>query len=205
MVLALIGGEAPASVHGETSRPLDFYDGKGVLEQLGTGLDLEFSLERDAHDAALVRGASARVSVRGKPVGVLGRLMPSLASQFGIEGDAVALELSLAALAPLMQESEPVASPSVYPAAVEDLALIVDGDTPAGDLASAIGANGLVEAVQLFDIYEGNQIPAGKKSLAFRVYYRSPDRTLTDRDVEKARRGIVRRLESQFQATLRDS
>ena len=83
--------------------------------------------------------------------------------------------------------------------------MIVDRDTAAGELAAAIGGNGLVEAVDLFDIYEGDQIPAGKKSLAFRVYYRSPDRTLADRDVEKARRGIVRRLESQFQASLRDS
>ncbi|MYG90688.1 MAG: phenylalanine--tRNA ligase subunit beta, partial [Chloroflexi bacterium] len=84
-------------------------------------------------------------------------------------------------------------------------ALIVDSATPAGDLASAIAGNGLVEAVELFDIYSGDQIPDGSKSLAFRVYYRSPDRTLTDRDVEKARRGIVRRVESQFSAVLRDS
>ena len=65
--------------------------------------------------------------------------------------------------------------------------------------------NGLVETVELFDIYRGDQIPDGQKSIGFRVYYRSPDRTLTERDVEKARRGIVRRLQSQFQATLRDS
>ena len=205
MALALIGGEARASVHGEAARPLDFYDAKGVLEQLGAGLDVEFGLQGGVDDAALVTGETAQVSVRGKPVGVLGKLAPRLGSGFGIEGDVFALELSVAALAPLMRESEAVPSPSVYPAAVEDLALIVDGGTAAGELASAIGGNGLVEAVELFDIYEGDQIPAGKKSLAFRVYYRSPDRTLTDRDVEKARRGIVRRLESQFQATLRDS
>lgn len=205
MALALLGGDTPASVHGEPARPLDFYDAKGLLEQLGAGLELDFELSGDAHDDALAAAQSARVQVRGKPVGVMGRVRPNLATQFGVEGDVYALELSVAALAPLMRESEPVPSPSVYPAAVEDLALIVDSNTPAGDLSSAISANGLVEAVELFDIYTGDQIPAGKKSLAFRIYYRSPDRTLTDRDVEKARRGIVRRLESQFQATLRDS
>ncbi len=205
MVLALVGGEAPASVHGEAARALDFYDAKGVLEQLAAGLDVEFGLQSGAEDAALAGGESAQISVRGKPVGVLGKLTPSLAAQFGIEGDVFALELSVARLAPLLGESETVSSPSIYPVAVEDLALIVDRDTAAGELAAAIGGNGLVEAVDLFDIYEGDQIPAGKKSLAFRVYYRSPDRTLSDRDVEKARRGIVRRLESQFNATLRDS
>ncbi len=205
VVLALVGGEAPASVHGEAARPLDFYDAKGVLEQLAAGLDVELGLQGGADDAALVGGESAQITARGKPVGVLGKLMPSLAGQFGIEGDVFALELSVAALAPVLRESETVPSPSIYPAAVEDLALIVDRDAAAGELAAAIGGNGLVEAIDLFDIYEGDQIPAGKKSLAFRVYYRSPDRTLTDRDVEKARRGIVRRLESQFKATLRDS
>ena len=205
MVLALVGGEAPASVHGEAARPLDFFDAKGVLEQLAAGLDVEFALQGGADDAALVRGVSAQITVRGKPVGALGKLVPSVAARFGIESDVFALELSVGALAPLLRESETVPSPSIYPAAVEDLALIVDRDTAAGELAAAIGGNGLVEAVDLFDIYEGDQIPAGKKSLAFRVYYRSPDRTLTDRDVEKARRGIVRRLESQFQASLRDS
>lgn len=205
VMLALVGGEAPASVHGEAARPLDFYDAKGVLEQLAAGLDVELGLQGGADDAALVGGESAQISARGNPVGVLGKVTPSLAGQFGIEGDVFALEMSVAALAPALRESETVPSPSIYPAAVEDLALIVDRDAAAGELAAAIGANGLVEAVDLFDIYEGDQIPAGKKSLAFRMYYRSPDRTLTDRDVEKARRGIVRRLESQFKAMLRDS
>ena len=175
------------------------------MEQLGAGLEVEFGLTPNAEDAALVAGQSANISVRGQQVGVLGRVTALHASRLAVEVDVFALELSITALTPLLRESADVTSPSVYPAAVEDLALIVDASTVSGDLASAIAGNGLVEAVELFDIYTGDQIPAGSKSLAFRVYYRSPDRTLTDRDVEKARRGIVRRLESQFGATLRDS
>ena len=205
MALALLGGDSVASIHGEPARSVDFYDAKGVLEQLGAGLGVEFEFTSDAEDAAFVRGQSAKVSFRGKQVGAIGKVSPVVAAQFGVEGDTFALELSIAKLASLMREAVTVASPSVYPSAVEDLALIVDLATPAGDLASAIAGNGLVESVELFDIYTGDQIPAGSKSLAFRVFYRSPDRTLTDRDVEKARRGIVRRLESQFGAVLRDS
>ena len=205
MALVLVGGESLASVHGEPGRSLDFYDAKGVLEQLGAGLGVEFGLSAEVTDPVLVRGQSATVSVRGKQVGVLGKVSQSVAAEFEVQGDAFALELSIAKLAPLMREDVSVSSPSVYPSAVEDLALIVDSETPAGDLAAAIAGNGLVESVELFDIYTGDQIPAGSKSLAFRVFYRSPDRTLTDRDVEKARRGIVRRLESQFGAILRDS
>ena len=205
MLLALLGGEAVGSVHGDPARSLDFYDIKGVMEQLGSGLGVEFDLTANAEDSALVGGRSARISVRGQEVGVLGRVNSAVASRFGVEGDVFALELSIAELAPLIRSASEVLSPSVYPAAVEDLALIVDASATSGELTSAIAANGLVESVELFDIYTGDQIPAGSKSLAFRVYYRSPDRTLTDRDVEKARRGIVRRLESQFGATLRDS
>ena len=205
MLLALLGGDAIGSVHGDPARSLDFYDIKGVMEQLGSGLDVEFGLTANAEDSALVGGQSARISVRGQQVGVLGRVISAVASRFGVEGDVFALELSIAELAPLIRSASDVPSPSVYPAAVEDLALIVDASATSGELASAIAGNRLVESVELFDIYMGDQIPAGSKSLAFRVYYRSADRTLTDRDVEKARRGIVRRLESQFGATLRDS
>ena len=205
VALALLGGESAGTVHGESERVLDFFDAKGVLEQLGTGLGVDFQLSADAQDAALVPGQSATVNVRGKQVGVMGKVGPNVADRFDVVGDVFALELSIGSLAAMLREEVTVSSPSVYPAAVEDLALIVDSSVPAGDLASAIAGNGLVEAVELFDIYSGDQIPEGAKSLAFRVYYRSPDRTLSDRDVEKARRGIVRRLESQFNAALRDS
>ena len=205
MALALLGGETLASVHGEIARSADFYDVKGVLEQLGAGLGVEFGLSAEVEDQVLARGQSATVTVRGKRIGVLGKVSPSVAGEFGVEGDVFAMELSIATLAPLLREDVAVSSPSVYPSAVEDLALIVDSAIPAGDLSAAIAGNGLIESVELFDIYTGDQIPEGSKSLAFRLFYRSPDRTLTDRDVEKARRGIVRRLESQFGAELRDS
>ena len=205
MLLALIGGEQPASVHGGEPRALDFYDAKGALEQLGAGIGAELALTSGVNDAALSAGQSAAVSVRGQPVGVLGRVTPGAAAQFDVDGDVFAIELSIAELAPLLSDEVEVVSPSVYPAAVEDLALIVDDGIAAGELEAAIRANGLVEDVELFDVYTGDPIPEGSKSLAFRVHYRSPDRTLSERDVEKARRGIVRRLSSQFGAELRDS
>ncbi len=205
MLFALLGGETPASLHGEPARQFDFFDAKGLLEQLGTGLGTTFDLVPGAGDDFLIKGRSAKLSVDGCEVGLIGQVRPATAAAFDVEGDLFALELSIAALAPLLTRSETVAAPSVFPAAVEDLALIVEASCPAGDLAAAIADNGLVESVELFDIYSGDQIPAGRKSVALHVYYRSPDRTLTDRDVEKARRGIVRRLQSQFKAKLRDS
>ena len=205
MFLALLGGQAPGSVHGERARAIDFYDVRGVLERLGQGLNVEFELSADADDALLAAGQSAAIGVGGRPVGVIGKVSGGIASRFDIDSGVYALELSIAALTPALADPEPVSSPSIYPAAVEDLALVVDAGAPAGELALAISDHSLVEAVELFDVYAGDQIPAGSKSLAFRVYYRAPDRTLADRDVEKARRAIVRRLDAQFGATLRDA
>ena len=206
MMLALIGGDLPATVHGEPARTIDFYDAKGLIEQLGDGIGLEFTLTPQPDDIGLARGESAAINAHGQTVGVIGRVSPPIAERFDVDGAVYAIEISVAQIASVRtQQGANVASPSAYPAAVEDLALIVDEQTPAGALADAISSQGLVERVELFDIYRGDQIPAGQKSLAYRVYYRSPQRTLTDRDVEKARRGIVRRLGGQFGASLRDS
>ncbi len=205
MLLVLIGGEAAGSVHSEPSRAVDFFDAKGVLEQLGRGLDVEFDLSADADDALFVSRQSAVINVRSRRVGGMGKVSPGVAARFDIDGAVYAIELSIAALTPMLSDVAVVALPSIYPAAVEDLSFVVAAGVAAGDLVSTISTNGLVESVELFDVYTGDQIPAGCKSLAFRIHYRSPERTLTERDVEKARRGIVRRLETQFEARLRDA
>ncbi len=205
MLVALLGGAIEGGIHG-SGRELDFYDIKGALEQLAEGLAVEIEVEALAQgDAILVPGEAAQVGTNGKAVGRIGRVSRAVAAYFDLSGDVFLLELSLSALAARLPAEQGVVSPSPFPAAVEDLALIVEEQTPAGALARAIGQQGLVEAVELFDVYRDAPIPEGCKSLAFRVFYRSPDRTLGEREVARARRGIVRRLESQFGAQLRDS
>ena len=205
MLLALLGGAADSGVHG-VARELDFYDLKGSLEQLGEGLAIDFEVAAlDQSDIALAASESALVSARGKAIGRMGRVSQSVAARFDLAGPVFMLELSLSVLASRLGRERRAESPSPFPAAVEDLALIVDEQTPAGEIEHAIARQGLVEQVELFDIYRGAPVPDGRKSLAFRVIYRSPERTLAERDVARARRGIVRRLESQFGAQLRDS
>lgn len=93
---------------------------------------------------------------------------------------------------------------SQYPPVVEDLALIVDAGQASAELGAAIAAHALVETAELFDVYEGPPVAEGSKSLAYRVVYRAPDRTLREQDVERVRKGIVSRLAKQFKAQLRD-
>jgi phenylalanyl-tRNA synthetase beta chain len=99
-----------------------------------------------------------------------------------------------------------VESISSYPAVREDLALVVDGTVSAAEVEAKIQLSGgfLLQQVELFDIYEGSQIPAGKKSLAYHLTFQSPSKTLTDKDVKKQRQRILKQLERQLGARLRE-
>jgi phenylalanyl-tRNA synthetase beta chain len=94
-----------------------------------------------------------------------------------------------------------------FPPVLEDIAVIVDETLPAGEIETAIRQAGgqTLAAVRLFDIYRGEQIGAGKKSLAYSLTYQAFDRTLTDQDAAQIRQRIVRRLETAFSAKLRSS
>jgi phenylalanyl-tRNA synthetase beta chain len=95
---------------------------------------------------------------------------------------------------------EPV---SRYPDVIRDLALVMDADVPANVVEAIIGGFPLVNEVSLFDVYSGDKIPSGKKSLAFSVRFRSPERTLTDEEVDRAQGKIVDRLQRELGAALR--
>ena len=207
MLAAAMAGETPASVHGEAARRLDFFDAKGVLERIGEGIGCPIAASAQrGRDSGFVDGQTADLHAGGAAVGRIGLVAPALVERFELDSRTWLLELALAPLAAAAAAAAGAGGGalSAFPPAVEDLALIVDAEQPAAEIAAAIGAQPLVESVELFDVYSGAPVPAGRKSLAWRVVYRAPDRTLNERDVERARRGIVRRLERQFQAQLRD-
>ena len=207
LMLALaMSGAASASVHGEASRPLDFFDAKGALERIAEGIGV--TIEARAHDgtdADFVAVQSADLSVNGQTVGRMGLVAPAAVERFDLDPRTWLIDLAVAPLAEAAAEADRAAATlSPFPPAVEDLALIVDADQPAGEIAAAIADQPLVESATLFDVYVGDPVPPGRKSLAWRVVYRAPDRTLQERDVNRARNSIVRRLERQFKAQLRD-
>jgi phenylalanyl-tRNA synthetase beta chain len=101
---------------------------------------------------------------------------------------------------PQVRRYEPVPR---FPPVVQDMAVVVDEAVTAAQVQSIIEAAALVRRAQLFDVYTGEPVPAGKKSLAFSVTYQSPENTLTDEEVARAHRGIVERLKRQLGATLR--
>jgi len=202
----MVGPREPITWQPHDVTPLDFFDLKGVVETLISRLALrDVTWERGEHPA-MHPGRTARLLVGGVDAGALGELHPVVRAAFDLPDVPVAvMELDLDVLLSDWGAAVSMHAISAQPAVYEDLALVVDDTTPAAQVAALIRQTGgrLLVDVRLFDLYRGQPIPPGKKSLAFSLTFQAPDRTLTDKDTRKLRGKIVRRLERELEATLR--
>ncbi|HEY0471540.1 MAG TPA: phenylalanine--tRNA ligase subunit beta [Kribbella sp.] len=150
-------------------------------------------------------GRCAEVSVDGKVIGHAGELHPKVCQAFGLPSRSSAVELDLDALIAAGPQSVTAKPFSSYPVAKEDVALIVPADVPAAEVEAALaeGAGELLESIRLFDLYTGEQIGEGRKSLAFALRFRAPDRTLTEAEVSAARQAAVQVAVDRFGAVQR--
>ncbi len=128
---------------------------------------------------------------------------PRTLEAFDIEQPVVLFEIDLALLQPHVAERIKASSPPRFPAVEQALALVVDESVPAGTLKAAIEPSRLVAGVRVFDIYRGEQLPAGKKSIALAIRYQAADRTLTTEDANREQSRILGRLDREFGASLR--
>jgi phenylalanyl-tRNA synthetase beta chain len=174
----------------------DFFALKGVLEALGQqlGVELEFA---PGEEPFLHPGRSAAIAIGGTPVGWLGEVHPLVCRICDLEA-AVGFELDAAPLlaaATLGEESyEDV---TTFPAAYQDLAVVVPAVIPASEVREAVLAGGgeLLHAAEVFDLFEGEQVGTDRKSLALNLEFRAPDRTLTDKEVAGLREAIKAKLD----------
>ncbi|MHB8067632.1 MAG: phenylalanine--tRNA ligase subunit beta [Desulfobaccales bacterium] len=184
--------------------PVDFFDLKGVVETLLQGLLIpEVSFRADALPAYLRQGA--RVYAGDLELGVLGEIAPQIGEKLDLEGPVWAFELNFQTLAAAAQPFPLFTPLPRYPAVYLDIALIVPEAVPASRVTQELyyhGAPWLVEA-RLFDVYAGAPIAAGKRSLAFRLTYRDPERTLTDEAVNRHHEALVKTLQEELGAELR--
>ncbi len=139
---------------------------------------------------------TAVLEVAGKSIGVVGVLDADVALSFGVPGNTVIAELVFSAIARLSQEEHEFRMPSKYPEAVRDIAVLVDGGTLVDEVADEIARVGksLVRDVEMFDYYEGEELPGGKKSLAFHIVYQSDTKTLTGEEVDTVYKKIVQAM-----------
>ncbi|MBS1846520.1 MAG: phenylalanine--tRNA ligase subunit beta [Actinobacteria bacterium] len=190
-----VGPLIPRSWRGG-SEPADFFALKGVLEALAASLGcppLEFE---PTAEPFLHPGRGAAVAVGGAPLGWLGEIHPLVCRTWDIDA-AVGFEIDAAPLlAAATLGEELFEDVTTFPAALRDLAVVVDSDTSAATVRAAVLAGGgeLLRAAKVFDLYEGPQLAEGKKSLALALEFRAADRTLTDEEVDAARASIEAEL-----------
>jgi phenylalanyl-tRNA synthetase beta chain len=206
LALLMTGRRSAEAWDVKESLRVDFYDMKGRIELLLAGLHYR-EVSYAGTDAVhyLHPGKAAEVRVAGRVVGVFGELHPLVKERYELgEAPVLTAEFDLAAL----RETSPVFSiVPVYefPPVFEDIAVIVDERVEAARVEALIrqtGGKSLAD-VRLFDLYRGDQIGAGKKSLAYSLTYQAPDKTLTDSEAAAIRGRIVRRLEQELGAKLR--
>jgi phenylalanyl-tRNA synthetase beta chain len=181
---------------------LDFFDAKGVVEgllaHLGVSADFKPGSDESLHPAK-----QAAIVIEGKSLGVIGELHPKVADAFELSEKVYLFEFDLTALLPFTLGHELFQPISRFPAIVRDMALVVDSGVAHRQVQEIVTGFPLVTEVTLFDVYSGGQLPAGKKSLAYRVTFQSPSHTLTDEEVNKVQKQILSKLSKELGATLR--
>jgi phenylalanyl-tRNA synthetase beta chain len=182
----------------------DFFLAKGYAEALlaEAGVDARWQA---ASEHGLLPGHTAQIRAGDDVIGLLGQVHPETAAKFDLEEAVFLLELRLPALLPHVSTRKLAQPVSRYPAVEHDLAIVVDGETPAAEVEAILRRSRLVTDVRLFDVYQGDQVPEGKKSLAYRVRYQALDHTLTEEEATKARQGQIAQLEHLLKATVRGS
>ena len=204
MAVAVLAGPRGSVLWEQDAGPLGFFDAKGVVEGALARVGLSSTFER-TNDPLLHPGRGAAVLVNGQQAGVVGELRPQAVAQYVIPAaQAAFIELDLQLLAPhvpAMRSS--FAAFSRYPSAARDLALVLDAAVPARQAQEVIESGPLVVRATLFDLFEGDPLPKGKKSLAFKVEFQSPIKTLETAEVNDAVASIVARMGRETGAALR--
>jgi phenylalanyl-tRNA synthetase beta chain len=189
-----VGPLTPRSWRGG-GEPADFFALKGVLEGLAGQLGVEVGFT-PGEEPFLHPGRSAAVSVGDAAVGWLGEVHPLVCRTWDLDA-AVAFELDLAPLlAAATVGEERYEDVTTFPAVYQDLAVVLPVETPATEVRAAVMAGGgdLLRAAEVFDLYEGEQLGEGRKSLALNLEFRADDRTLTDEEVAERRAAIEAKL-----------
>lgn len=181
---------------------LDFYDAKGVVEGLLSHLGVEASFE-EGRDEGLHPTKQAAIVITGNQLGVVGELHPKVLQAFEIPEAAYLFEIDLTALLPFTLGHKMFQPIPRFPAIVRDIALVVDAGVTHKRVEDIIKGFPLVERVTIFDVYCGEQLPPGKKSLAYSITFQSPTHTLTDEEVARVQQQILDKLSSELGATLR--
>ncbi len=187
------------------SAQLDFYDAKGIVEDLLEMLEIGRCQVESGEYTAMHPGKTALFRKGKEIIAAVGELHPKVAGNFGITKKAYIFEMDLLTLLKYTAAKSSCAALPRYPGICRDLAMLVDENVSAAEIERTISQNGgkFFSCVTLFDVYQGKQIAAGKKSMAFSIQFQSNDRTLTDAEADESFQNILEAVKKEFDAELR--
>ncbi|MGZ4032688.1 MAG: phenylalanine--tRNA ligase subunit beta-related protein, partial [Tumebacillaceae bacterium] len=204
-VAGILTGNFGALGVGEKGRPVDFFTAKGIVENLLAGLGISGVNYERVEIPAMHPGRTAGIFQGTTALGFVGALHPDVEEANDLT-PTYYFQLYVENLLTAKSESV-VTTPSLpkFPSMERDIAVLVDVEVPAGGMLHTIRTAGgtLLESVRIFDFYQGPQVPAGKKSVAYGLVYRSAEGTLTDEEVSKQHEQVIAALKEQFGAELR--
>ncbi|MFD1449794.1 phenylalanine--tRNA ligase subunit beta [Oceanobacillus sojae] len=187
----------------QEKKPVDFYVAKGIVEGLFAHLELNVTFVQikmeDMHP-----GRCAEIRLNGKGIGYVGQVHPLTAKDFDVK-ETYVFEIDLESVFAVHQLTPSFTDIPRYPSVTRDIAFILDNDIPAGDVQAVIKEIGapLVKEVSIFDVYQGEHMEEGKKSVAYRLLYQDPSRTLKDDEVDASYQEIIEKVNNQFGSYVR--
>ena len=202
----LLSGKIQAKEWLREERNSDFYDMKGIIESLVCKFYISPEMDIDEKEYSFFHPRmSADIIVGGMKTGIIGRVHPGIIEDLELGQDIFYAEIDMDEFNKNIEGFKRYSKISSYPSINIDLAIVLEKDIKNIDIIRSIKSNGsdLLKEVSLFDIYEGEQIEKGKKSMAYSLSFRAEDRTLKDKEVEIIINRVVKGLEKGFNASLR--
>lgn len=204
-VAGILAGEMGGGVYGNPYRSPDFFDIKGIVEGALAVCGITDPIFQKTEEPTFHTGRNAEVLLGEKRIGIMGEVHPKVLENYELPYKAYLFELDIetcSRAADFSRRFEPI---PVYPSIQRDLAIVVDNELQSDIPIEIINSTGgeWVESIRLFDVYEGDQVPDGKKSLAYTITYHSATETLTDKAVNDLHTKVVQKLNQELGAELR--
>ena len=187
---------------------VDFYDLKGIIEQLMETMNIQkYSVQALKDNPTFHPGKTAELMVGGVSAGIFGAVHPKVCANYELEQEVLMASIDFNLMLEHMNPEKTYQSLPKFPAVTRDLAMLCDDEVEVGRIEEIIRQCGrtLIEEIKLFDIYKGKQIPAGKKSVAYSIVFRDANKTLEEQEVNRVMDKILSRLEEKLHVELRKS